>query len=32
MEFTAYAKRAGWSDVEVLPIEHPSWKFYRLVA
>ena len=31
-EFTAYAKRAGWSDAEVLPIEHASWKFYRLVA
>jgi len=31
-EFTAYAKRAGWSDVEVLPIEHMSWRFYRLVA
>jgi len=31
-EFTAYAKRAGWSDVEQLPIDHPSWRFYRLVA
>jgi SAM-dependent methyltransferase len=31
-EFTAYAKQAGWSDVEVLPIEHMSWRFYRLVA
>jgi len=31
-EFTAYAKRAGWSDVEQLPIEHQSWRFYRLVA
>jgi 2-polyprenyl-3-methyl-5-hydroxy-6-metoxy-1,4-benzoquinol methylase len=31
-EFTAYARRAGWSDVEQLPIEHPSWRFYRLVA
>lgn len=31
-EFTAYAKRAGWTDVEVLPVEHMSWRFYRLVA
>jgi SAM-dependent methyltransferase len=31
-EFTAYAKRAGWSDVDVLPIEHMTWRFYRLVA
>ena len=31
-EFTAYARSAGWSDVEQLPIEHPSWRFYRLVA
>jgi len=31
-EFHAYAKRAGWTDVETLPIEHPSWRFYRLVA
>ncbi len=31
-EFKAYAQRAGWSDVEILPIEHMSWHFYRLVA
>jgi len=31
-ELTAYARKAGWNDVEVLPIEHPSWRFYRLVA
>jgi SAM-dependent methyltransferase len=28
--FTAIARRAGWADVEVLPIEHPFWRFYRL--
>lgn len=27
----AYARQAGFSDVEVLPIEHDSWRFYRLV-
>jgi 2-polyprenyl-3-methyl-5-hydroxy-6-metoxy-1,4-benzoquinol methylase len=31
-EFQAYAKRAGWADAEILPIEHMSWRFYRLVA
>ena len=31
-ELAAYAKRAGWATVEVLPIEHMSWRFYRLVA
>jgi SAM-dependent methyltransferase len=31
-ELTAYARTAGWSDLETLSIEHPSWKFYRLVA
>jgi hypothetical protein len=25
------AARAGHASVEVLPIEHPSWRFYRLV-
>jgi len=29
--FDAIARRAGWSGVEVLPIEHPFWRFYRLV-
>ena len=26
-----YARRAGFAGVEVLPIEHESWRFYRLV-
>lgn len=26
-----YAREAGFSDIEVLPIEHDSWRFYRLV-
>jgi SAM-dependent methyltransferase len=29
--FTAIARRAGWAGVDVLPIEHPFWRFYRLV-
>jgi SAM-dependent methyltransferase len=29
--FEAIARRAGWSGVDVLPIEHPFWRFYRLV-
>ncbi|TDO43346.1 methyltransferase family protein [Kribbella sp. VKM Ac-2527] len=24
------AERAGFDDVEILPIEHPFWRFYRL--
>lgn len=28
----AYAKEAGFQDVEVLPIEHDLWRFYRLTA
>lgn len=24
------AGRAGFSSVEILPIEHPFWRFYRL--
>jgi len=31
-QLRAYAKEAGWSDVETLPIEHFTWRFYRLVA
>jgi hypothetical protein len=27
----AYAAEAGFSRVEVLPIEHDFWRFYRLV-
>jgi SAM-dependent methyltransferase len=25
------ARRAGYQDADVLPIEHPAWRFYRLV-
>jgi SAM-dependent methyltransferase len=28
----AYATKAGFGDVEVLPIEHDFWRFYRLVG
>jgi 2-polyprenyl-3-methyl-5-hydroxy-6-metoxy-1,4-benzoquinol methylase len=31
-QLRAYAREAGWRDVETLPIEHMSWRFYRLVA
>jgi len=24
------AGRAGYSDVDIVPIEHPFWRFYRL--
>jgi SAM-dependent methyltransferase len=27
----AYANQAGFGDVEVLPIDHDFWRFYRLV-
>jgi hypothetical protein len=27
----AYAKDAGFGQVELLPIEHDFWRFYRLV-
>jgi 2-polyprenyl-3-methyl-5-hydroxy-6-metoxy-1,4-benzoquinol methylase len=27
---TGYAREAGFSRVDVLPIEHPLWRFYRL--
>jgi SAM-dependent methyltransferase len=27
----AYAVEAGFADVEVLPVEHDFWRFYRLV-
>jgi 8-oxo-dGTP pyrophosphatase MutT (NUDIX family) len=29
--FEAIARRAGWSGVDILSIEHPFWRFYRLV-
>jgi hypothetical protein len=25
------ARRAGYADAQILPIEHPVWRFYRLV-
>jgi hypothetical protein len=25
------ARRAGYADGHILPIEHPVWRFYRLV-
>ena len=25
------ARRAGYADAEILPIEHAAWRFYRLV-
>jgi SAM-dependent methyltransferase len=28
----AFARRAGWAGVDTLPIEHPAFRFYRLVA
>jgi SAM-dependent methyltransferase len=28
----AYAEAAGFARVEVLPVEHPLWRFYRLLA
>jgi SAM-dependent methyltransferase len=29
--FEQFARRAGWAGYEVVPIEHPVWRFYRLV-
>ena len=28
----SYAREAGFTEIEVLPIKHDSWRFYRLVA
>ncbi len=30
--FRRIAQDAGWSDIEILPIDHPFWRFYRLHA
>lgn len=30
--FRGIARKAGWSDIEILPIDHPFWRFYRLVG
>ena len=27
-----YARAAGFSDIEILPVEHDSWSFYRLLV
>ena len=27
-----YAQQAGFADIEILPIEHDSWRFYRMVS
>jgi 2-polyprenyl-3-methyl-5-hydroxy-6-metoxy-1,4-benzoquinol methylase len=29
--FRSIVRDAGWSDIDVLPIDHPFWRFYRLV-
>ena len=29
--FRGLVRDAGWSDIEILPIDHPFWRFYRLV-
>jgi 2-polyprenyl-3-methyl-5-hydroxy-6-metoxy-1,4-benzoquinol methylase len=26
-----YAREAGFADIEILPVENDSWRFYRLV-
>jgi hypothetical protein len=28
----SFARRAGWSGIEVLPIENAFFRFYRLVG
>jgi 2-polyprenyl-3-methyl-5-hydroxy-6-metoxy-1,4-benzoquinol methylase len=30
--FRRIAREAGWSDIEILPIDHPFWRFYRLLG
>ena len=30
--FRGIARQAGWSDVEILPIDHQFWRFYRLIG
>lgn len=27
-----YARQAGFTDVEILPVAHDSWRFYRLIG
>ena len=31
-QFRRIARQAGWSDIEILPIDHSFWRFYRLIA
>ena len=26
-----YAREAGFADIEILPVENDSWRFYQLV-
>jgi hypothetical protein len=26
-----YAREAGFGDIEILPVENDSWRFYRLI-
>jgi hypothetical protein len=28
----SFARRAGWAGIEVLAVEHPVFRFYRLVS
>jgi SAM-dependent methyltransferase len=28
----AYAEQAGFADIEILPVKHDFWRFYRLVG
>ena len=30
--FRGIVRQARWSDIEILPIDHPFWRFYRLVG
>ena len=30
--FESFARRAGWAGYDIVPIEHPVFRFYRLVA
>lgn len=30
-QLAAFARRAGWTGIEVTPVEHPFFRFYRLI-
>jgi len=32
LDLTAYAREAGFTDVETLPIDHDMFRFYRLIC